>query len=182
VVCCSSIHVWEDVHPKSREFIKCYLVEVGIFHCLTLNTVRYVMGSFADAAFSETRKGSRFLPKRVLRSLDSLLSFLYRGLGIGKLYCTVVFYPKKFLFYFWSLKPSSDPDEMRADPQLCFQLCKNRLFQFPWRLMVKMEAGQVVEVELDGKWWITKVQEVSMLIILMKTDITPPPPPHNCRG
>jgi hypothetical protein len=133
------------------------------------------MGSFADAAFSETRKGSRFLPKRVLRSLDSLLSFLYRGLGIGKLYCTVVFYPKKFLFYFWSLKPSSDPDEMRADPQLCFQLCKNRLFQFPWRLMVKMEAGQVVEVELDGKWWITKVQEVSMLILLIKTYITPPP-------
>jgi hypothetical protein len=42
--------------------------------------------------------------------------------------------------------------------------------------MVKMEAGQVVEVELDGKWWITKVQEVSMLILLMKTHITPPPP------
>jgi hypothetical protein len=42
---------------------------------------------------------------------------------------------------------------------------------------VKMEAGQVVEVELDGKWCITKVQEVSMFNTLVEKRY-PPPPPH----
>lgn len=47
--------------------------------------------------------------------------------------------------------------------------------QFPLRLMVKMGPGQVVEVESDGKWCLTKVQEVSMFNTQVENRYSPPP-------
>jgi len=47
---------------------------------------------------------------------------------------------------------------------------KNYLEQYPERPMVKLQPGQVVKTEWDGKWWIARVVQVDGSLVKMHFD------------
>ena len=43
--------------------------------------------------------------------------------------------------------------------------------QYPERPMVKLSVGQVVRTEWEGKWWVTRVQEVDASLVRLRFEV-----------
>ncbi len=48
------------------------------------------------------------------------------------------------------------------------EFVKKYLMQYPERPMVKLSVGQVVRTEWEGKWWVTRVQEVDGSLVRLR--------------